>query len=185
MTTFENDPKESRQSSLAARHLAAHAIFALRAGFRVEQVTLDAISNAQSGVICDWKQAREAYADDAKLMHRGFAFTYIGGLINQENLQNPPDELRAEMRADMAASEDCRETVVAWNLVESVQETNAFARIGYKLASRLITRDKSLIENLAATLAEKRSLDETSLLKWFQENASPYSFDELEKTNTY
>jgi hypothetical protein len=85
----------------------------------------------------------------------------------------------------MAASEDCRETVVAWNLVDSVQETNAFARIGYKLASRLITRDKSLIENLAATLTKKRSLDETSLLKWFQENASPYSFDELEKANTY
>jgi hypothetical protein len=150
---------------------------------------LDATSTAHGGVTCDWKQARKAYDDDTKLIHRSFALVYTGGLMDQENkqenLEDLPSDLRAEIKADMAASEDSRETAVAWNLIESVQNTNAFARIGYKLASRLLTKDKPLIEKLAAVLTEKGSLDETSLLRWFQENASPYSLDELEKTNTY
>ncbi|WP_158748727.1 hypothetical protein [Acidobacterium sp. S8] len=185
MTSPPNVVKESEQRSRTARHLAAHAIVALRAGFRVERIALDAISNAHGGVVCDWKQAREAYRDDEKLIHRSFALVYVGGLIDQEHLENITDDLRAEMKADMAASEDSRETAVAWNLVASVQETNAFARIGYKLASRLIKKDGPLIEKLSVLLAEWGSVDEASLMEWFQQNASPYSLDELEKTNTY
>jgi hypothetical protein len=183
MTPPTNPSTEHR--SHKARHLAAHAIIALRAGFCVERIELNPTSNNSGGITCDWKQARTAYNDDEKLIHRSFALVYIGGLIDQENLQSLPDELQEEMKSDMAASEDCRETVVAWNLVESIHETNAFARIGYKLASRLIKRDRTLIEDLAALLAEKKSLDEASLLSWFQQNASLYSLDELEQTNTY
>ena len=185
MTPSPNASAESQQRSHKARHLAAHAIVALRAGFRVEQIELNTPPTAQSGVTCDWKQSRAEYNDDEKLIHRSFALVFIGGIIDQEKLQTLPDELQQEIKADMAASEDCRETAVAWNLAESIQETNPFARIGYKLASRLLKRDRALIDDLAAYLAEKESLDEASLQTWFQKNASPYSLDELETTNTY
>ena len=185
MTSPSNAFEEPEQRSRTARHLAAHAVVALRAGFRVEQVTLDATSSVHGGVTCDWKQAREAYGDDAKLIHRSFALVYVGGLIDQEPLENLSDEFRAEMKADMAASEDSRETAVAWNLAASIHETNAFARIGYKLASRLLKKDGPVIEKLSVLLAERGSLDEASLMEWFQKNASSYSLDELEQTNTY
>ena len=185
MTPPPTAPTESQQRSHKARHLAAHAIVALRAGFRVERIELKTASTSQSGVTCDWKQSRAVYHDDEKLIHRSFAMVFIGGIVDQEKLQSLPDELQGEMKADMAAAEDCRETAVAWNLAESVQETNPFARIGYKLASRLLKKDRALIDDLATYLAEKESLDEASLQTWFQENAVPYSLDELETTNTY
>ena len=47
MTTPTNNSKESKERSRIARYLAAHAVLALRAGFRVERVALDAPSNAQ------------------------------------------------------------------------------------------------------------------------------------------
>jgi len=59
------------------------------------------------------------------------------------------------------------------------------APIGYKLASRILAKEKALIAELAVVLTEMGSLDEKSLLAWFQENAPPYSLDELEKANTY
>ena len=91
--------------------------------------------------------------------------------MDQEHLEN----LSGEFRAEMAASEDSRETAVAWNLAASVQDTNAFARIGYKLASRLVKKDGPVIEKLSVLLTERGSLDEASLMEWFQKNASPYS----------
>ena len=185
MISPSNAFEEPEQRSRTARHLAAHTVVALRAGFRVERVALDAISSVHGGVTCDWKQAREAYGDDAKLIHRSFALVYVGGLMEQEHLENLSEEFRAEMKADMAASEDSRETAVAWNLAASVQDTNAFARIGYKLASRLIKKDGPVIERLSILLTERGSLDEASLMEWFQKNASQYSLEELEQTNTY
>ena len=181
MTSPSNAFEEPEQRSRTARHLAAHTVVALRAGFRVERVALDAISSVYGGVTCDWKQAREAYGDDTKLIHRSFALVYVGGLMDQEHLEN----LSGEFRAEMAASEDSRETAVAWNLAASVQDTNAFARIGYKLASRLIKKDGPVIERLSILLTERGSLDEASLMEWFQKNASQYSLEELEQTNTY
>jgi len=172
------------QQMHTARYLAAHAIFALRAGFPVKQIELEAPSR-EHGFVCDWKQVREAYGDDTKLIHRSFALAYIGGLIDQGSDIDPSEDLRAEMKADMEASEDSRETAVAWHLVGSIKETTSFAHVGYKLASRLLRKDKLLIDRLAVFLTDKRSLDEKSLLQWFQENASPYALDELETTNTY
>jgi hypothetical protein len=185
MTSPQDDSKELKQRSRTGRHLAAHAVVALRAGFRVERVVLDTASSVHGGVTCDWKQAREAYGDDTKLIHRSFALVYVGGLIDQEHLENLSDEFRAEMKADMAASEDSRETAVAWNLAASVQDTNAFARIGYKLASRLIKKDGPVIEKLSVLLTERGCLEEAFLMEWFKRNALPYSLDELEQTNTY
>jgi hypothetical protein len=72
------------------------------------------------------------------------------------------------MNADMAASEDSRETAVAWSLVASIQDINAFVRIGYKLASRLIKKDGPVIEKLSVLLAERGFLDEASLMEWFK-----------------
>jgi hypothetical protein len=185
MTLPPNVSAESQQRSHKARHLAAHAIVALRAGFHVEHIELNTTSTAQSGVTCDWKQSRASYNDDEKLIHRSFAMVFIGGIVDQEKFQSLPDELQGEMKADMTAAEDCRETAVAWNLAESVQETNPFARVGYKLASRLLKKDRALIDDLATHLAERESLDEASLQTWFQKHASRYSLDELETTNTY
>ena len=42
-----------------ANHLAAHAIVALRAEFRVEQIELQTAGGQRSGVTCDWKEARD------------------------------------------------------------------------------------------------------------------------------
>lgn len=183
MTPPRNGSSELKRS-VTAKHLAAHTIFALRAGFCVERVALNEAANAH-GVTCSWKQAREAYGNDTKLIHRGFALAYIGGIIDQDHLEHLSDDLHAEMHADMAASEDCRETAVAWNLVSSVKETTPFAHVGYKLASRLIKKDRPVIEKLAALLLEREALDQAALLTWFEENASSYPLDELEKTNTY
>jgi len=184
MNIHNSDTEELEHGTRNVKHLAAHAVLAFRAGFRVERVSLKATSN-QSGITCNWKEARGCYRDDAKLINRSFALAYIGEIVDQDNVENLSDELREEIKADMVASEDSRETAVAWNLVESVRDINPFAHIGYKLASRLIRKDKLLIEKLAAHLLKKQALDEKSLLIWLQENASPYSLDELEKANTY
>lgn len=168
-----------------ARHLAAHAVFALRAGFRVERLALDTTSHPHGCIACDWKQARAAYGNDTKLINRSFAFVYIGGIIDQEHPCDLCDEIEVEIKADMEASDDSRETAVEWSLVDSVQDTNSFAHIGYKLASRLIRKDKPLIDDLALLLTQTESLDEAALLNWFKAKAPHYSLDELETTNTY
>jgi hypothetical protein len=173
------------QRAHTARHLAAHAVFALRAGFRIERLALNTTSHPHGGIVCDWKQGRAAYGDDTKLINRSFAFAYIGGIIDQEHPCDLCDEIQVEIKTDMEASEDSRETAVAWRLADSVQDTNSFAHVGYKLASRLIRKDKLLIDDLGFLLTQAESLDEASLLKWFRENASHYSLDELETINTY
>src|ERR1700761_2454976 len=168
-----------------ARHLAAHAVAALRAQFRVELVTLNGTTETQSGVQCDWKQARAAYNDDRRLLIWGFALAYIGGLIDEGGTDDFSGAHRLEVKSDMDLSEELRETAVELGLAPSIQETNPFAHSGYKLASRLIRRDRTVIDSLSALLIERTIINESALLAWFGENAPAYPLGDLEKSSTF
>jgi hypothetical protein len=100
---------------------------ALRSGFPVQSVSLIKSGNATSGIACDWKSKRPSYNNDARLMRRGFAFIYIGTIIDQTALGAVPDRLQAELNADMSSAQESREAVVKWQLVPTVNDTNPFA----------------------------------------------------------
>ena len=85
----------------------------------------------------------------------------------------------------MMSVQEAREAAVEWGLVPSVMDTNPFAHLGYKLASRIIRADASLIDQLAAELHEKKVIDEKDLLAWFKDNASPRSLEEMEQSITF
>jgi hypothetical protein len=168
-----------------ARHLAAHAVAALRAQFRVEEITLRGISETQSGVRTDWRQARKAYNDDRKLLIRGFTLAYIGGLTNEGGSNELSELHRLEVKSDMNSSELLREAAAEWGIVPSIQDTNPFAHSGYKLASRLLKRDRAVIDKLEAFLLERTTIDESTLNRWFHDNAPSYLLEELEQSDTY
>ena len=179
----ENVHQQSDQLQ-AATHLAARAVIALRCGFRVKQVTLQRGAHS-SGITCDWKEARTSYGDDEKLIHRGFAFVYMGAIIDQKSDAPPSDGLREELDCDMCSVQEAREAAVEWRLVPSVMETNPFAHIGYKLASRLLRHDEELIRQLAAELLGKRTMNEAELSAWFSAHAEPLSLETLEQSSTF
>lgn len=165
-----------------AKHLAARAIVALRAEFRVERIALNHAGTLVSGVTCNWEQAREAYADDNKLIQHGFAFVYVGTIIDQRATGVISEELGKEVDADMVNALEVRETAVRWGVVATIKDTGPFARAGYKLALRLIRFDESLIDKLAMELLEKKTVDEPWILAWFKDNAVPVSLDEMERS---
>jgi hypothetical protein len=177
--------ESSQREERLARHLAAHAVAAQRAGIRVELLTFNGIREGQSGVRCEWRQARTIYNDDRRLLIWGFALAYIGGLIDEGGANELSDLHRFELKSDMELSEILRETAVEWKLAPSIQDTNPFAHSGYKLASRLIKRDRTVIDALAALLIERTDIGESALLAWFDENAPSYPLEELENSGTY
>jgi hypothetical protein len=90
-----------------------------------------------------------------------------------------------EIKSDMASSENLREAAVEWGLVSSIQDTNPFAHSGYKLASRLIKQDRAVIDALTELLFERRSIDEPTLVAWFDQNAPAYPLEKLETSDTF
>ena len=57
--------------------------------------------------------------------------------------------------------------------------------MGYKLASRLLRMDQPLIESLARESMFQGTIEGDALKKWWDGNASPLNFDELETSTTY
>jgi hypothetical protein len=177
-----NDIDQNKQM---ARRLAARAIVALRANFQVERITVVDSGEQASGITCNWRNAREPYRDDMKLIRRGFAFVYVGTIIDQEQTEPLSDSISKQLNSDMTSAHEARDAAVQWGLVPDLKDTNPFAHVGYKLASRLIRADGAVIDHLADYLITERTLDEQQLLAWFERHATPPSLEELEQSITY
>lgn len=173
----------SRQQS--AKHLAARAVTAYRAGFPVTLLSVASSSERPSGIVCDWKGLRDSFHNDEKLLARAFAFVYVGSIVDQAISDPISDELRKELVSDMSSALDMRQTAVDWGLAKAVADTNPFAHTGYKLASRFLRVDRALIESLARELTSQGTIEGGALRKWLDANASPLNFDELETITTY
>jgi hypothetical protein len=173
----------SQQQS--ARHLAARAVMAYRAGFPVTLLSLTSSNERTSGIVCDWKCLRESFHNDAKLLGRAFAFVYVGSIVDQAISDPISEDLRKELVSDMSSALEARQTAVDWGLAKAVTDTNPFAHTGYKLASRLLRTDQPLIESLARELTSQSTIEGDALRKWLDANASPLNFDELETSATY
>jgi hypothetical protein len=173
----------SQQQS--ARHLAARAVMAYRAGFPVTLLSLTSSNERTSGIVCDWKGLRESFHNDAKLLGRAFAFVYVGSIVDQAISDPISEDLRKELVSDMSSALEARQTAVDWGLAKAVTDTNPFAHTGYKLASRLLRTDQPLIESLARELTSQSTIEGDALRKWLDANASPLNFHELEISATY
>jgi hypothetical protein len=173
----------SQQQS--AKHLAARAVMAYRAGFPVALLSATSNSEHPSGIVCDWKGQRDSFHNNAKLLRRAFAFIYIGTIVDQAISDPISDELRRELVFDMSSALDARQTAVDWGVAKALTETDPFAHAGYKLASRLLRTDQPLIESLARELTSQSTMEGDALRRWLDANASPLNFDELETSTTY
>jgi hypothetical protein len=169
----------------SVKHLAARAVVAYRVGFSVSRLSVTNSSECLSGIVCDWKSQRAQLHDDEKLLSRAFAFIYVGSIIDQEISGLISDELHKELTADMSSALDVRQTGVDWGVAKTLADTNPFAHIGYKLASRLLRTDRSLIESLARELASHGTIEGAVLRKWLEANASPLDLDDLETRTTF
>jgi hypothetical protein len=168
-----------------AMHLAARAVMAYRAGFRVTLLSVFDSSERPSGIVCDWKSVRDSFHNDEKLLGRAFAFIYIGSIVDQATSVPISDGLRKELVSDELSALSARQTAVDWAVAEAVTDTNPFAHTGYKLASRLLRKDQSLIESLARELTSRGSFEGDALMRWLDANAGPLDFDELEANTTF
>ena len=168
-----------------AKHLAARAVMAYRAGFPVALLSVTRSSERSSGIVCDWKSQRDSFHNDEKLLGRAFAVVYVGSIVDQAIRDPISDELRKELVSDMSSALDARQTAVDWGLAKAVADTNPFAHTGYKLASRLLRIDQPMIESLARELTSQGTIEGDALKKWLDANASPLNFDELEASTTY
>jgi len=172
----------SQQQS--AKHLAARAVMAYRAGFPIALLSITRSEHA-SGIESDWKGQRSLFQNDAKLLGRAFAFVYVGSIVDQ-SLSGPiSDDLRKEVASDMSSALDVRQTAVNWGIAKALTETDPFAHAGYKLASRLLRTDQPLIESLVRELTSQSTIEGDTLKKWFDANACPLNFDDLETSSTY
>jgi hypothetical protein len=176
---------ETSRQQQNARHLAARAVMAYRADFPVEALSIATKDGSRSGIVCDWKQLRTAYADDSKLLRRGFAFIYTGTIIDQEAVAPASEELRKEVLADQSSALEARQVAVTWGLAGAVTETDPFAHGGYKLASRLLRNDRSLIETFVHELCAAETMSGEQLRSWFDSHADPLVLDELERSVTF
>jgi len=156
--------KSKTSQKQSAKHLAARAVVAYRAGFPVQLLSVH---------------------DDAKLLSRAFAFIYVGSIVDQEISDPISDELHKELAFDMSSALDVRQTAVGWGVAKAVADTNPFAHTGYKLASRLLRTDQPLIESLARELTSQGAIEGDALRKWLEAHASPLNFGELETNTTY
>ncbi|HEU5401697.1 MAG TPA: hypothetical protein VFU86_10095 [Terriglobales bacterium] len=173
----------SQQQS--ARHLAARAVMAYRAGFPVTLLSVVSSNDRPSGIECDWKSLRDSFDNDEKLLSRAFAFIYIGSIEDQVISDPISDDLRKELVSDESSALDARQTAVDWGVAKGVADTNPFAHTGYKLASRLLRTDQLLIESLARELTSQGTIEGHALRKWLEANASLLNFEELETITTY
>jgi hypothetical protein len=185
MQGVDSMPENIASQQQSAKHLAARAVMAYRAGFPVALLSLTSSSEHPSGIVCDWKGQRDSFHDDAKLLARAFAFIYIGSIVDQAISDPISDDLRKEVVSDMSSALDARQTAVDWGVAEALTETDPFAHAGYKLASRLLRTDQPLIESLARELTSQSTIEGDALRKWLDANASPLNFDELETSTTY
>jgi hypothetical protein len=174
---------ESKQQS--AKHLAARAVMAYRAGFPVALLSVTSSSERPSDIVCDWKSQRYSLRNDAKLLGRAFAFVYAGSIVDQAISDPISNELRKELVFDMSSALDVRQTAVDWGVAKALTATDPFAHAGYKLASRLLRTDQPLIESLARELTSQGTIEGDAVRKWLDANATPLNFDELETRLTY
>lgn len=158
---------------------------AYRAGFPIALLSVISGSECSSGIVSDWKGQRHSVHDDAKLLGRAFAFVYIGSIVDQAISDPISDELRKELASDNASALEARQAAVDWGVAEAVTDTNPFAHAGYKLASRVLRADHSLIESLAHELTSQGTIEGGELKKWLDANSRPLNFDELETITTY
>jgi hypothetical protein len=178
-------PENTASQQQSAKHLAARAILAYRAGFPVALLSVTSSGEHSTGIVCDWKGQRDSFHNDVKLLGRAFAFVYVGSIVDQAISDPISDELRKELVSDVSSVLDARQTAVDWGVVEAVADTNPFAHTGYKLASRLLRIDQPLIESLARELTSQGTIEGDALRKWLDANASALNFDELETSTTY
>ncbi|HEY4355876.1 MAG TPA: hypothetical protein VGN16_09025 [Acidobacteriaceae bacterium] len=165
----------------AAEHLASRADIALRAGLRVECLSLE----APEGIVCDWRQARGSMGDDLRLIHYGFAFVLAGTILDKQQTGAISDELRKQLSADRTHTREARETAVEWGLASDIEETNPFARTGYKLASRFLHHDSAVIDQLAHALLARKTMMEDELKAWFADHAELLALAEVEQSILY
>jgi hypothetical protein len=177
-------PNTMASQEQSAKHLAARAVMAYRAGFPVVLLSVTS-SERPSGIECDWKGQRDSFHNDEKLLSRAFAFVYIGSIVDQAISDPISDDLHRELISDMSSALDARQTAVDWGVAKAVADTNPFAHTGYKLASRLLRTDHSLIESLARELTSQGTMEGDALKKWLDSSASPLNLDELETSTTY
>ncbi|ABF42721.1 hypothetical protein Acid345_3720 [Candidatus Koribacter versatilis Ellin345] len=175
----------NKPSQQSAKHLAAQAVVAYRAGFPVALLSVINDNERLSGIVCDWKGQRDSFHNDAKLLGRAFAFIYIGSIVDQADTDPISVELKKELTSDLSSALDARQTAVDWGVAESVTDTNPFTHAGYKLASRLLRADQPLIESLARELLTRGTIEGDALKKWLDTKASLLDFDELESSTTY
>ena len=178
-------PEITTSQKQSVKHLAARAVVAYRVGFPVARLSVTNSSERLSGIVCDWKSQRDLLHDDEKLLSRAFAFIYVGSIADQEIGGLISDELHKELAADMSSVLDVRQTAVDWGVAKTVADTNPFAHTGYKLASRLLRTDQSLIEALARELASQGTIEGAVLTKWLEANASPLDLNDLETRTTF
>lgn len=178
-------PQHTATQQQSAKHLAARAVMAYRAGFSVALLSITGSGEHSSGIVCDWKAQRDSFHNDTKLLGRAFAFVYIGSIVDQAISDPISDELRKELISDMSSALEARQTAVDWGVDKAVTDTNPFAHTGYKLASRLLRTDQPLIESLARELMSQITIEGDALRTWLDANASPLNFDELETNTTY
>jgi hypothetical protein len=185
MQGVDSMPENIVLQQQSAKHLAARAVMAYRAGFPVAPLSVTSSSGYPSGTVSDWKDQRDSFHNDAKLLARAFAFIYIGSIVDQEIGDPISDELRKELVSDMSSALDARQTAVDWGVAEAVTDTNPFAHAGYKLASRFLRTDQPLIESLTRKLTSQGTIEADELSEWLDANASPLNFEELETITTY
>jgi len=178
-------PKTIASQQQSAKHLAARAVMAYRAGFPVALLSVNSSCERPSGIVCDWKGQRDSFHNDEQLLTRAFAFVYVGSIVDQAIGDPISDELHKELVSDMSSALDARQTAVDWGVAKAVTDTDPVAHTGYKLASRLLRMDQPLIESLARELTSQGTIEGDALKKWLDGNASPLNFDELETSTTY
>ena len=96
----------------SAKHLAARAVMAYRAGFPVALLSVTSSSERPSGIVCDWKGQRDSFHNDEKLLSRAFAFVYIGSIVDPAISDPISDELRRELVSDVLSALEARQTAV-------------------------------------------------------------------------
>jgi hypothetical protein len=101
-------PENIASQQQSAKHLAARAVMAYRAGFPVALLSVTSSSERPSGIVCDWKGQRDSFHNDAKLLGRAFAFVYVGSIVDQAISDPISDELRKELVSDMSSALDAR-----------------------------------------------------------------------------
>jgi|HubBroStandDraft_5_1064220.scaffolds.fasta_scaffold92229_2 hypothetical protein len=177
--------QETSTQQQKAKHLAARAVMAYRAGFPIEELSISTKNAPRMGIVCNWKELRAAYGDDTKLLRRGLAFVYIGTIIDQEGVTPPSEELRKEVLADQSSAIEARQTAVEWGLAPAVTDTDPFAHGGYKLASRLLRNDRSLVDSLVQELCVVETMNQEQLQSWFDRHADSLVLEELERSVTF